>query len=172
MKPPYILAIDQGTTSSRAILFDANARPVASHAIEIRQIYPDNGWVEHEAGEIWQTTFTCCRELLKGIAAKDVAAIGTTNQRETTVLWDRRTGEPLYNAIVWQDTRTDRIAAALDRDGRGAGLRRRGGLPPATYSSAGKVQWILDAVDGARAAAERGEVVFGTVDTWLLWNLT
>ena len=110
---PYILAIDQGTTSSRAILFDANAMPVASHSMELRQIYPANGWVEHDADEIWQATLACCRAALKGVPATDVAAIGITNQRETTVIWDRKTGEPLHNAIVWQDRRTAERCRAL-----------------------------------------------------------
>jgi glycerol kinase len=159
MKPPYILAIDQGTTSSRAILFDANARLVASHSIEIRQIYPDNGWVEHDAGEIWHTTLTCCREVLKGVAAKDVASIGITNQRETTVLWDRRTGEPLYNAIVWQDRRTSDRCRALKAQGLEEKVSERTGL-------------LLDHIPGSRAKGERGEIAFGTIDAWLIHKLT
>src|ERR1700761_8686736 len=110
---PFILSIDQGTTSTRAILFDANAEMVASHQIELRQIYPDNGWVEHDANEIWQATVACCRAAAKGVAASDIAAIGITNQRETTVLWDRKTGAPLHNAIVWQDRRTAERCRAL-----------------------------------------------------------
>jgi glycerol kinase len=172
MKPPYILAIDQGTTSSRAILFDANARPVASHSIEIRQIYPDNGWVEHDAGEIWHTTLTCCREVLKGVAAKDVAAIGITNQRETTVLWDRRTGEPLYNAIVWQDRRTSDRCRALKAQGLEEKVSARTGLLLDPYFSATKLEWLLDNIPGSRAKGERGEIAFGTIDAWLIHKLT
>ncbi len=172
MKLPYILAIDQGTTSSRAILFDANARPVASHSIEIRQIYPDNGWVEHDAGEIWHTTLTCCREVLKGVAAKDVAAIGITNQRETTVLWDRRTGEPLYNAIVWQDRRTSDRCRALKAQGLEEKVSARTGLLLDPYFSATKLEWLLDHIPGSRAKGERGEIAFGTVDAWLIHKLT
>jgi glycerol kinase len=172
MKLPYILAIDQGTTSSRAILFDANARPVASHSIEIRQIYPDNGWVEHDAGEIWHTTLTCCREVLKGVAAKDVAAIGITNQRETTVLWDRRTGEPLYNAIVWQDRRTSDRCRALKAQGLEEKVSARTGLLLDPYFSATKLEWLLDHIPGSRAKGEQGEIAFGTVDAWLIYKLT
>lgn len=172
MKPPYILAIDQGTTSSRAILFDAGARPVASHSIEIRQIYPDNGWVEHDAGEIWHTTLTCCREVLKSVAAKDVAAIGITNQRETTLLWDRRTGEPLYNAIVWQDRRTSDRCRALKAQGAEEKVSERTGLLLDPYFSATKLEWLLDHIPGSRAKAERGEIAFGTVDAWLIYKLT
>jgi glycerol kinase len=172
MKLPYILAIDQGTTSSRAILFDANARPVASHSIEIRQIYPDNGWVEHDAGEIWHTTLTCCREVLKGVAAKDVAAIGITNQRETTVLWDRRTGEPLYNAIVWQDRRTSDRCRALKAQGLEEKVSARTGLLLDPYFSATKLEWLLDHIPGSRAKGERGEIAFGTIDAWLIHKLT
>jgi glycerol kinase len=172
MKPPYILAIDQGTTSSRAILFDADARPVASHAIEIRQIYPDNGWVEHDAAEIWQTTLTCCREVLKGIAAKEVSAIGITNQRETTLLWDRRTGEPLYNAIVWQDRRTSDRCRALKAEGKEEKVSARTGLLLDPYFSATKLEWLLDHIPGSREQGMRGEIAFGTVDAWLIYKLT
>jgi glycerol kinase len=172
MKPPHILAIDQGTTSSRAILFDADARPVASHSIEIRQIYPDNGWVEHDATEIWQSTLACCREAMKGIAPKDVAAIGITNQRETTVLWDRRTGKPLYNAIVWQDRRTAERCRALKAEGLEEKVSARTGLLLDPYFSATKLEWLLDHIPGSRAKAQRGELAFGTVDAWLIYKLT
>ena len=172
MKPPYILAIDQGTTSSRAILFDSDAQPVASRAIEIRQIYPDNGWVEHDAAEIWQTTLTCCREVLKSIAAKDVAAIGITNQRETTVVWDRRTGEPLYNAIVWQDRRTSDRCRALKAQGQEEKVSARTGLLLDPYFSATKLEWLLDHIPGSREKGARGEIAFGTVDAWLIYQLT
>jgi glycerol kinase len=170
----FVGAIDQGTTSTRFMIFDHGGNEVARHQLEHEQILPRPGWVEHDPAEIWRRT----QEVVTGalatasLRAADLVALGVTNQRETAVVWDRTTGEPLHHAIVWQDTRTDRIAAALDRDGRGAVIRRRAGVPPATYFSAGKVQWILDNVDGVRAAAERGTAVFGTTDTWLLWNLT
>src|SRR3974390_2201875 len=125
MTAPFILAIDQGTTSTRAILFDAKGRAVASHQVELRQIYPDNGWVEHDAEEIWQAVRTCCRAAAKGMAPKDIAAIGITNQRETTVLWDRRTGAPLHNAIVWQDRRTAERCRALKAAGYEPEIARR-----------------------------------------------
>ncbi|HVP83134.1 MAG TPA: glycerol kinase GlpK [Rhizomicrobium sp.] len=172
MKPPYILAIDQGTTSSRAILFDSEAHPVASHSIEIRQIYPDNGWVEHDATEIWQSTLACCRAVLAKVAVKDVAAIGITNQRETTVLWDRKSGEPLHNAIVWQDRRTADRCRALKAQGREETVSTRTGLLLDPYFSATKLEWLLDHIPGSRARAERGELSFGTVDAWLIYKLT
>jgi len=172
MKPPFILAIDQGTTSSRAILFDAEAHPVASHSIEIRQIYPENGWVEHDANEIWQSTLTCCRAVLAGVTASDVAAIGITNQRETTVLWDRQTGKPLYHAIVWQDRRTADRCRALKAEGKEENVSARTGLLLDPYFSATKLEWLLDHIPGSRARAERGELAFGTVDAWLIYKLT
>jgi glycerol kinase len=170
----FVGAVDQGTTSTRFMIFDRSGREVGRHQLEHEQILPRAGWVEHDPVEIWERTSTVVQAALNraGLAASDLVALGITNQRETALVWDRRTGRPLYNAIVWQDTRTDRIAAALDRDGRGDAIRRKAGLPPATYFSAGKVQWILENVDGARAAAERGDAVFGTTDAWLLWNLT
>ncbi|MGA9794131.1 MAG: glycerol kinase GlpK [Rhizomicrobium sp.] len=169
-EPPFLLAIDQGTTSTRAILFDAAARPVASHSIELRQIYPANGWVEHDAAEIWEATKTCCRVAAKGVAAKDTAAIGITNQRETTVLWERKTGAPLHNAIVWQDRRTaGRCRSLKDRESEVAATT---GLLIDSYFSATKVEWLLDHVPGARARAEKGELAFGTIDSWLIWKLT
>ena len=130
--------------------------------------------MEHNPVEIWERTSAVVQTVLNstGLRATDLAALGITNQRETTVVWNRRTGRPYYNAIVWQDTRTDHLATALDRDGRGDVIRHRAGLPPATYFSAGKLQWVLENVDGVRAAAERGEAIFGTTDTWLLWHLT
>ncbi|HEY1973617.1 MAG TPA: glycerol kinase GlpK [Pseudonocardia sp.] len=169
----YVAAVDQGTTSSRCILFDHNGLPVASDSREHEQIFPRAGWVEHNAAEIW----TNCREVVAGALAKaditpdDVAAVGITNQRETAVVWDRATGEPIYNAIVWQDTRTDKICEELARDG-GAEKFTRTGLPLATYFAGPKVRWILDNVEGARERAERGELAFGTMDTWVLWNTT
>jgi glycerol kinase len=169
-----VAALDAGTTSTRCIVFDAAGRELARDGREHRQLLPRPGWVEHDPVELWESARAVATSALRraGLRASDIAAIGIANQRETTIVWDRRTGRPLYNALVWQDTRTDRIAAALDRDGRGDTIRARTGLPPATYFSGGKLQWILEHVDGVRAAAERGEAIFGTVDTWLLWNLT
>ncbi|HST49702.1 glycerol kinase GlpK [Jatrophihabitans sp.] len=170
----FVAAIDQGTTSTRCMIFDHGGTERARHQLEHAQILPRPGWVEHDPVEIWQRSRDVLDAALTGagLGAGDIAALGITNQRETAVVWNRRTGRPYYNAIVWQDTRTDRIAATLDRDGRGEVIRARTGLPPATYFSAAKVQWILEHVDGVRAAAEAGEAVFGTVDSWLLWNLT
>jgi glycerol kinase len=170
----FVGAIDQGTTSTRFMIFDHAGNEVGRHQLEHEQILPQAGWVEHDPLEIWERTRTVAARALVDhrLEASDLAAVGVTNQRETTVVWDRRTGRPYYNAIVWQDTRTDRIASALDRDGRGDVIRQRAGLPPATYFSGGKIQWILENVEGAREAAERGHAIFGTTDTWLLWNLT
>jgi glycerol kinase len=170
----FVGAIDQGTTSSRFMIFDHSGNEVGRHQLEHEQILPQAGWVEHNPVEIWERTSSVVQSALNGakLSAADLAAIGITNQRETTVVWDKRTGRPLYNAIVWQDTRTDRIASALERDGRGDVIRRKAGLPPATYFSGGKIQWILENVDGAREAAERGDAIFGNTDSWLLWNLT
>ena len=170
----FVGAVDQGTTSTRFMVFDHQGNEVGRHQLEHEQVMPRAGWVEHNPIEIWERTKTVIGSALTSLKlqASDLVALGITNQRETTVVWDRTTGRPLYNAIVWQDTRTDRIAAALDRDGRGDVIRQRAGLPPATYFSAGKIQWILENVDGVRDAAERGDALFGTTDTWLLWNLT
>ncbi|MEG3633480.1 glycerol kinase GlpK [Micromonospora palythoicola] len=170
----FVGAVDQGTTSTRFMIFDHGGNEVGRHQLEHQQILPRAGWVEHNPLEIWERTQTVVRTALNthSLAAGDLAALGVTNQRETTVVWNRRTGRPYYNAIVWQDTRTDRIASALERDGRGEIIRRKAGLPPATYFSGGKIQWILEHVDGVRAAAERGEAIFGNTDTWLLWHLT
>ena len=167
-------ALDQGTTSTRFMLFDHAGREQGKYQLEHEQILPRAGWVEHNPIEIWERSVSVMRTALASqrLSPSDLVACGITNQRETAVVWDRRTGRPYYNAIVWQDTRTDRIAAALERDGKGDVIRSRAGLPPATYFSAGKVQWILEHVDGVRAAAERGDAVFGTTDTWLTWNLT
>ncbi|WP_449062649.1 glycerol kinase GlpK [Planomonospora algeriensis] len=172
--PDFVGAVDQGTTSTRFMIFDHGGNEVARHQLEHEQILPRAGWVEHNPTEIWERTRSVIETALNraNLAASDLAALGVTNQRETTLVWNRRTGRPYYNAIVWQDTRTDRIAAALDRDGRGDVIRHRAGLPPATYFSGGKLQWILENVDGVRAAAEAGDALFGTTDTWLLWNLT
>jgi glycerol kinase len=171
-EPPFLLAIDQGTTSTRAILFDSTARPIASHAVELRQIYPANGWVEHDAREIWDATVACCRAAATGIGAKDIAAIGITNQRETTVLWDRATGEPLYNAIVWQDRRTADRCRALKEQGIEAQVTARTGLLLDPYFSATKAEWLLDHIPGSRDRAAKGELALGTIDSWLIWKLT
>jgi glycerol kinase len=170
----YVGAIDQGTTSTRFMVFDHDGHEVARHQLEHEQILPEAGWVEHDPHEIWETTQDVVETAMSraGITHADLAAIGITNQRETSVVWDRRTGEPYCNAIVWQDTRTDRIAAALDRDERGALVRQRAGLPPAPYFSGGKIQWMLENVDGVRADAEAGHAIFGTTDSWLIWWLT
>ncbi|GAA0921196.1 glycerol kinase GlpK [Pseudonocardia zijingensis] len=170
----FVGAIDQGTTSTRFMIFDHGGNEVGRHQLEHEQILPQAGWVEHNPTEIWERTSSVVQSALNSakLNASDLTAVGITNQRETSVVWDRKTGRPLYNAIVWQDTRTDRIASALDRDGRGDVIRRKAGLPPATYFSGGKIQWILENVDGVRDAAERGDAIFGNTDTWLLWNLT
>jgi glycerol kinase len=170
----FVGAVDQGTTSTRFMVFDHGGNVMGVHQLEHQQILPKAGWVEHNPVEIWERTSAVIRTAMndRGLSASDLAALGITNQRETAVVWNRRTGRPYYNAIVWQDTRTDQIAAALDRDGRGDVIRQKAGLPPATYFSGGKIQWILENVDGVRAAAESGEAIFGNTDTWLLWNLT
>jgi glycerol kinase len=171
-EPPYLLAIDQGTTSSRAILFDSGAKPIASHAIELRQIYPANGWVEHDANEIWQATLACCRAALKGVPATEVAAIGITNQRETTVMWDKRTGAPLHHAIVWQDRRTAERCRALKARKWEPKIAARTGLLLDPYFSGTKMEWLLDHVTGSRKRAELGEIALGTIDAWLIFKLT
>jgi glycerol kinase len=167
-------AVDQGTTSTRFMIFSHSGTVVASHQLEHTQVLPRPGWVEHNPVEIWERTGAVIQTTLNqaGLVASDLVALGITNQRETTVVWDRRTGRPYGNAIVWQDTRTDAIAAGLERDGYGELIRAKTGLPPATYFSGGKLRWLLDNVDGLRADAERGDALFGTIDTWLLWNLT
>src|ERR1700732_3144485 len=170
----FVASIDQGTTSTRCMIFDRDGAEVGRHQLEHEQILPRAGWVEHNPIEIWERTASVLMSVLNAtdLSPKDIAALGITNQRETTLVWNRRTGRPYYNAIVWQDTRTDRIASALDRDGRGDVIRRKAGLPPATDFSGGKLQWILENVDGVREAAENGDALFGTADTWVLWNLT
>ena len=170
----YIGAIDQGTTSTRFIVFDHAGTIVAAEQMEHRQIMPRPGWVEHDAVEIWANTQTVIAGALAraGLAASDLAAVGITNQRETTLLWDRATGQPVHNALVWMDTRTDALVQALAADGGQDRLRARTGLPLATYFSGLKLRWLLDEVPGARARAEAGELLFGTIDTWLAWNLT
>jgi glycerol kinase len=170
----YIAALDQGTTSTRCILFDQKGKIIAVDQHEHEQIYPQPGWVEHDATEIWRRT----QEVMlgasykSGIDAQSVAALGITNQRETTLVWDKLTGQPVYPAIVWQDTRTDQICHQLAQDGGQDRFRSKTGLPLATYFSGPKIQWILENVDGVRARAEQGEVLFGNMDTWLIWNLT
>ena len=170
----YVGALDQGTTSTRFMVFDNDGKEVARHQLEHQQILPQPGWVEHNPLEIAERSRTVIESAMRnaGLVALDLAAIGVTNQRETTVVWNPKTGTPWYNAIVWQDTRTDRIAAALERSGKGVVIRRKTGLPPATYFSGGKIQWILENVERVREAAERGEAVFGNIDTWVIWNLT
>jgi glycerol kinase len=168
MRKTRLLAIDQGTTSTRAILFDDQARPVKSHAIPLRQIYPANGWVEHDPREIWQAALDCCKAVLKGEEAASVAAIGITNQRETTLIWDRKTGAPLHNAIVWQDRRGARRCAQLKKRGLEKEITRKTGLLLDPYFSATKLEWLLKNVKGVRGR----DVAFGTIDSWLIWNLT
>ena len=170
----FVGAVDQGTTSTRFMIFDHAGNEQGKYQLEHEQIMPKAGWVEHSPVEIWERTSSVIRNAInaKGLSASDFAACGITNQRETTVVWNRRTGRPYYNAIVWQDTRTDRIASALEREGKGDVIRRKTGLPPATYFSGGKIQWILENVPGARADAEKGDAIFGNTDSWLVWNLT
>ncbi len=173
-RPTHLLALDQGTSSSRSIVFSREGHVVAMAQREFRQIYPQPGWVEHDPNELWTTQLATARDALAqaGLQASDIASIGITNQRETTVVWDRRTGEPVYNAIVWQDRRAEPTCAALRAEGLEAVFRERTGLILDAYFSGTKLQWILDTVPGARAAAEAGHLAFGTVDSWLLWLLT
>lgn len=168
----YILAIDQGTTSSRAILFDLKGRPVKTAQQEFVQIYPKNGWVEHDPEAIWQTTLTVCQQVLAGYSADEVLGIGITNQRETTLVWDKQTGKPIYNAIVWQDRRTAKYTDSLTQQGHEPSVSEKTGLLLDPYFSASKVRWILDNADGAQQRAEQGKLMFGTVDSFLLWRLT
>jgi len=170
----YVGALDQGTTSTRFMIFDHAGAVVGIDQKEHEQIYPKPGWVEHDANEIWTRSVEVIRGALAktGIAASDLAAVGVTNQRETTVVWDRRSGKPIHNAIVWQDTRTADICNELAKDGGQDRLRPKVGLPLATYFSGPKVKWILENVEGARAKAEAGDLLFGNIDTWCIWNLT
>jgi glycerol kinase len=170
----YILSLDQGTTSSRAILFDHSGQIVKSAQKEFTQIYPKAGWVEHDPIEIWATQSGVMREVIEsaGIKADQIAAIGITNQRETTVVWDKNTGAPVYNAIVWQCRRTSSICDQLKQDGLEDYVRKQTGLVIDAYFSGTKIKWILDNVDGAREKAENGDLLFGTIDTWLIWKLT
>ena len=168
----FILAIDQGTTSSRAILFDLAGKPQKTAQTEHRQFYPQDGWVEHDADEIWQATLKVSREALAGTQTAQVAAIGITNQRETTLLWDRKTGQPLHHAIVWQDRRTASLCARLKAEGREPAITSKTGLLLDPYFSGTKLAWLLDNVPGARARAAKGELAFGTIDSWLIYRLT
>ncbi|MEG0002417.1 MAG: glycerol kinase GlpK [Comamonas sp.] len=170
----YLLALDQGTSSSRSILFDAQGRIVAQAQLELPQIYPRPGWVEHDPLEIWRTQLSTARAALAqaGIAASQVRALGITNQRETTVVWNRQTGQPIHHAIVWQDRRAEPACAQLRENGHADSIQQKTGLRIDAYFSATKLQWLLDEVPGARAAAERGELAFGTIDSWLIWQLT
>ena len=171
---PFILALDQGTTSSRAILFDHQGGIRAVAQKEFRQIFPQAGWVEHDPAEIWNSQISVATEALRkaGLTARDVAAIGITNQRETTVIWDRKTGQSIHNAIVWQDRRTAGLCDQLKRQGHLPSVQQKTGLVIDAYFSGSKVRWLLDNVPGARQKAERGELAFGTIDSWLLWQLT
>jgi glycerol kinase len=170
----YILALDQGTTSSRAIVFDKAGSVIAVAQKEFEQIFPKPGWVEHNANEIWSTQLGVAAEAITkaGLTTADIAAIGITNQRETTVVWDRNTGVPIYNAIVWQDRRTAAFCDQIRGQGLDRTIQEKTGLVVDAYFSATKIKWILDNVEGARAKANKGELAFGTIDTWLLWNLT
>ena len=172
--PKYILSLDQGTTSSRAILFDEQQNMVAVSQKEFTQIYPKEGWVEHDPMEIWSSQYAVMMEVIaqSGIDPHDLAAVGITNQRETTVLWDKATGRPIHNAIVWQCRRTADLVDRLVADGLEEHIRKTTGLIPDAYFSATKIKWLLDHVEGAREKAERGEILFGTVDSWLVWKLT
>jgi glycerol kinase len=170
----YILAIDQGTTSSRAILFDADLKITASEQEEFPQHFPASGWVEHDPSDLWATTVATCRAAMEkaGVQPTQIAGIGITNQRETTLIWDRATGKPIHNAIVWQDRRTFEMCQRLKAEGFEPQVTEQTGLLLDPYFSGTKIAWLLDNVDGARARAEAGELVFGTVDSWLIWNLT
>ena len=170
----YLLAIDQGTTSSRAILFSAAGEPVGTAQQEFPQHFPQDGWVEHDPEDIWQSTLSVCQQVLaeQGVSAAEIAGIGITNQRETTIVWDRHTGEPVYNAIVWQDRRTAAYCEELKAEGLEPGITGKTGLLLDPYFSSTKLEWILDQVPGARERARSGDLLFGTVDTFLLWRLT
>lgn len=170
----YAAAVDQGTTSTRFMIFDHSGKVVGIHQMEHEQIYPKPGWVEHDPMEIWARTQDVIKGGLEksGVSPSDIAAVGVTNQRETTVVWEKATGKPVYNAIVWQDTRTDTICNKLAENGGQDRFRPKVGLPLATYFSGPKIKWILDNVAGARARAEAGELLFGNIDTWVIWNLT
>lgn len=170
----YILSLDQGTTSSRSIIFNHSGEIVAIAQKEFTQIYPQAGWVEHNPNEIWSTQLAVATEVIAkaSLNAKDIAAIGITNQRETTLVWDRNTGKPIYNAIVWQDRRTSNYCNQIKKEGHSDKIQEKTGLIIDSYFSASKIKWILEHVDGAKQKAENGELAFGTIDSWLIWNLT
>ncbi len=170
----YVAAIDQGTTSTRCMIFNHAGQPVGTHQLEHEQIYPQPGWVEHNPLEIWIRTQDVIQGAMQAAqaTAQDIAAVGITNQRETSLVWNKNTGQPYHNALVWQDTRTDKICDALAQSGGQDRFRAQVGLPLATYFSGPKIKWLLDNVDGLRQAAESGEAIFGNIDTWLVWNLT
>ena len=174
MDSKYIMALDQGTTSSRCVIYDNKVRICSMHQKEFEQIYPKAGWIEHNPVEIWSSQLAVAMEamVMAGLSASDIEAIGITNQRETTIVWERATGRPVYNAIVWQCRRTSERIDRLKAEGMSDKIRRITGLIPDAYFSASKIEWILDNVPGAREKAENGELLFGTVDTWLIWNLT
>src|SRR5688572_6359304 len=170
----YILSLDQGTTSSRAIIFDKGGNIISVAQKEFTQYFPQPGWVEHDPNEIWSTQLGVATEaiLKAGLTINEIAGIGITNQRETTVVWERSTSQPVCNAIVWQDRRTAGYCDQLKKDGSAAVIKQKTGLVTDAYFSATKLKWILDNVEGARAKAEKGELCFGTIDSWLLWKLT
>src|ERR671924_1709609 len=170
----YAAAIDQGTTSTRCMVFDHGGQVVSVAQKEHEQIYPRPGWVEHDAKEVWASTQEVVEEAISaaGAGPGDISGVGITNQRETSLVWDRTTGEPVHNAIVWQDTRTDRLVDEFSRDGGQGRFQEKVGLPLATYFSGPKIRWILDNVDGAAARADSGDLLFGNMDTWVIWNLT
>lgn len=172
MEKKYVLALDQGTTSSRAILFDRNGSIVSLSQHEFKQIYPQPGWVEHDPSEIWETQLNSLREATKNINPEEIACIGITNQRETTVLWDKNSGKPVYNAIVWQSRQTSEICDELKKTGLEPYISENTGLVIDAYFSGTKIKWILDNVPGVKEQAENGDILFGTIDTWLVWNLT
>ena len=174
MAKKYVIALDQGTTSSRAIIYDNNANPLGSTQKEFTQFFPEPGWVEHDAEEIFKSQLTVMQELLieKSIKMDEIAAIGITNQRETVVLWDKNTGKPVYNAIVWQCRRTSPLCEKLISEGYEEDIRNKTGLKIDPYFSGTKIKWILDNVPGLRARAQKGEILAGTIDTWLIWKLS
>lgn len=174
MEKPYILSIDQGTTSTRAIIFDRTGTPKWSYSKEITQFYPEPGWVEHDANEIWISVLNVIAGVLvkSGVKPTEIDSIGITNQRETTIIWEKATGKPIYHAVVWQSKQTNAISSKLIEDGYKSLIHQKTGLVIDSYFSATKIRWILDRVDGAQERAEKGELLFGTVDTWLVWKLT
>ena len=174
MEQKYIMALDQGTTSSRCILFDKKGNIISMAQREFEQIYPKPGWVEHNPMEIWASQMSVAMEAMTkiGVGTDRIAALGSTNQRETTIVWDKATGVPVYNAIVWQCHRTADMIESLKDEGYDTVIREKTGLIPDAYFSATKIAWILDNVPGARERAKKGELAFGTVDTWLIWNLS